>query len=413
MKETSSVKRRLAAILAADAAGYSARMAEDEERTLRTLVGHRRHIDNLIADHGGRLVGTAGDSVLAEFGSSVEAVRCAVEIQEALATRNESLSEPERLHFRIGINLGDVIVDGDDILGDGVNVASRLEGIAEPGGICIASSVFDQISGKLNLGFEDIGARPLKNISRPVRAYRVSQASAPERPHHGSRRTLIAAAGGAAAIIVAALAVFYMGRTADHPSSPAPGPAAAPAPTVAQTTSAQPTTSQPVATSPPATVAPPPRSEPPAQAAAAPAKPPVTRPSAGTDSAAPPRGAATSPPPATQGQTAGANYTMGLAQNRCRRPDGSFGPAGRGRARVVAGEVIIALGQPGEPGHIDLRGRPEADGTLVLDGFIIPTAGRARGTKVAARYEGRLTDGRGMLTGNQGVQRCSLGLQLK
>jgi class 3 adenylate cyclase len=132
------IKRRLTAILAADAVGYSARMGEDEERTLRTLAGHRKIIDALIADHGGRIVGTAGDSVLAEFGSSVEAVRCAVEIQEALATRNEGLAPDDRLHFRIGINLGDVLVEGSDILGDGVNVASRLEGIAEPGGFCFS-----------------------------------------------------------------------------------------------------------------------------------------------------------------------------------------------------------------------------------------------------------------------------------
>src|SRR5689334_1406730 len=116
MDENGRVKRRLTAILAADAVGYSARMAENEERTLRTLAGHRRLIDGLIGDHGGRIVGTAGDSVLAEFGSSVDAVRCAVEIQEALATRNESLPDVERLQFRIGINLGDVIVDGADIL---------------------------------------------------------------------------------------------------------------------------------------------------------------------------------------------------------------------------------------------------------------------------------------------------------
>jgi class 3 adenylate cyclase len=385
MKETSPVKRRLTAILAADAVGYAARMGEDEERTLRTLAGHRRHIDNLIADHGGRLVSTAGDSVLAEFGSSVEAVRCAVEIQEALATRNESLPEPERLQFRIGINLGDVIVDGSDILGDGVNVASRLEGIAEPGGICIASSVFDQISGKLNLGFQDIGERSLKNIGRPVHAYRVAQAGTSPPPRRGSRRMVIAAAGGAAAIVVA-LAVFFMGRTADSPGPPPPGPVAQPAPPAAQTTTAQPAASQPVATSPQGTVAPPPQVQTSSQAAV---------------------------PPANQKQTPAANYTVGLAQNRCQRPDGSFGPVGRGRARVVAGEVIIALGEPGQPGYIDLRGRLDADGTLVLNGFIIPAIGRARGTKINARYEGRLTVGRGTLTGNQGILRCSLGLQLR
>src|SRR4051794_18292339 len=130
--DTPPVKRRLTAILAADVFGYSTHISHNEERTVHTLAGHRKVIDGLIASHDGRIVGTAGDSVLAEFGSSVAAVRCAVEIQEALATRNDTLDEADRLLFRIGINLGDVIVDGNDILGDGVNVASRLEGIAEP-----------------------------------------------------------------------------------------------------------------------------------------------------------------------------------------------------------------------------------------------------------------------------------------
>jgi class 3 adenylate cyclase len=412
MKETSPVKRRLTAILAADAVGYSARMSENEERTLRTLAGHRYHIDNLIADHGGRVVGTAGDSVLAEFGSSVEAVRCAVEIQETLATRNESLPEPERLQFRIGINLGDVIVDGTDILGDGVNVAARLEGIAEPGGICIASSVFDQISGKLNLGFQDIGERSLKNIGRPVHAYRVAQAGTPPRSRRGSQRMVIAGAAGAIAVVVAVV-VFFMTRTADTPGTPQPAPDAQSAPPAAQTTTAQPAASQPVATAPPATVAPTPQVQTTPQAGTPAVNAPGNRPGRTDSAPVTPRAPAPSPPRAKQEQTAPATYTMGLAQNRCRQPDGSFGPAGRGRARVVSGEVILALGQAGQPGYVDLRGRPEADGTLVLNGYIIPAAGRARGTKVAARYEGQLISGRGVLTGNQGVVRCSLGLQLK
>jgi len=391
MEENRSVKRRLTAILAADAVGYSARMAENEERTLKTLAAHRRLIDGLIADHAGRIVGTAGDSVLAEFGSSVEAVRCAVEIQEALATRNESLPEPERLHFRIGINLGDVIVDGTDILGDGVNVASRLEGIAEPGGICIASSVFDQISGKLNLGFEDIGERSLKNIGRPVRAYRVARAGAPQRTHGGSRRLAIAAIGGATAIVVAALVIFYVIGARERGSALPAAQVSTPAPPVAETVISQPAVSQPVAIAPAATAAPPP-----AQAPA----PEEARP-------------ATSSPLASERQTAAASYTTGLAQARCQRPDGRPGPFARARVQVVAGEVTIAVGEQDRPGYINLRGRPDADGTLVLEGFIIPGFGRGRGTKVAARYEGRLTDGRGMLTGNQGMQRCSLMLQLK
>ncbi len=152
-----SVKRRLTCILAADAVGYSSHMGHDEDGTIRVLAAHRAVIDGIIAFHEGRIIGTAGDSVLAEFASVVEAVRCAVEIQEALKTRNDSLPEGRRMYFRVGVNLGDVVVKDQDLLGDGVNVAARLETIAEPGGICISSSVYDQITGKLDLGFQDIG----------------------------------------------------------------------------------------------------------------------------------------------------------------------------------------------------------------------------------------------------------------
>jgi class 3 adenylate cyclase len=172
---TTPLKRKLAAILAADAVGYSRLMAGDEEGTMRVLAAHRAVIDGIIEFHEGRIVNTAGDSVLAEFASPVQAVRCAVEIQDALRTRNDSLPENQRLQFRIGVNLGDVMVKGDDLLGDGINVAARLESVADPGGICVSSSVYDQIAGKLDLGFVDIGAKSLKNIDRPVRIYRIDR----------------------------------------------------------------------------------------------------------------------------------------------------------------------------------------------------------------------------------------------
>ena len=180
--DPSSVKRRLTCILAADAVGYSKQMGQDEEGTIRVLSAHRAVIDGIIVFHQGRIVSTAGDSVLAEFSSAVEAVRCAVEIQEALKTRNDSLEEHRQMHFRVGVNLGDVVVKNEDLLGDGVNVAARLESMAEPGGICISSSVYDQITGKLDLGFQDIGEQSLKNISRPIHVYRVSGAAPPVRP---------------------------------------------------------------------------------------------------------------------------------------------------------------------------------------------------------------------------------------
>jgi class 3 adenylate cyclase len=201
------LKRKLAAILATDAVGYSRHMAADEEGTLRILSAHRAVIDGIIEFHEGRILGTAGDSVLAEFASPVQAVRCAVEIQDALRTRNDSLPEDKRLLFRIGINLGDVMIKGDDLLGDGVNVAARLESIAEPGGICISSSVYDQIAGKLDLGFVDQGQKALKNIDRPVRIYRVERDGAGRRT--ATRRSSASGAaakwvGGAA--LIAALA---------------------------------------------------------------------------------------------------------------------------------------------------------------------------------------------------------------
>ena len=142
-------------------------MSTDEEGTLRILAAHRAVIDGIIEFHEGRIINTAGDSVIAEFGSPVEAVRCAAEIQDALKTRNDSLPEAQRLLFRIGVNRGDVMEKGSDLLGDRVHVAARLESIAEPAGICVSSSVYDQIAGKLDLGFVNIGTQSLKNIQRP------------------------------------------------------------------------------------------------------------------------------------------------------------------------------------------------------------------------------------------------------
>src|SRR5215475_2406552 len=165
------VGRRLAAIVAADVAGYSRLMGLDEVGTARTLREHRKVTDALVAKHGGRLVKTTGDGVLLEFPSVVDAVECAVAVQAVMNQRNEGIPQDRRMLFRIGINLGDILIDGDDILGDGVNVAARLEGIAEPGGICISSSAYEQVQGKVNVEFADMGEQRLKNIDRPVRVY--------------------------------------------------------------------------------------------------------------------------------------------------------------------------------------------------------------------------------------------------
>src|ERR1700686_4656145 len=168
------VERRLAAILAADVAEYSRLMGQDETGTLRRLRDHRRElIDPEIAEHKGRIVKTTGDGILIEFPSVVEDVACAVAVQRGMAERNVSAPEDQQIVFRIGVNLGDIIVEGDDIHGDGVNVAARLEGIDEPGGICISDSSYQQVRDKLTIDFEDMGEQQLKNIARPVRVYRV------------------------------------------------------------------------------------------------------------------------------------------------------------------------------------------------------------------------------------------------
>ena len=171
--DVAPINRRLAAVLAADVAGYSRLMAADEEATLRTLTAYRSTVADLVSEHGGRIFGTAGDSVIAEFGSAVQAVRSAVAIQRALHRRNADLPHDRRMQFRIGINVGDVMVEGEDLLGDGVNVAARLEGVATPGGICVSSFVRDQIDGKLNFTLTPLGERSLKNIVKPIQVYAV------------------------------------------------------------------------------------------------------------------------------------------------------------------------------------------------------------------------------------------------
>src|SRR5215472_11493670 len=164
--------RRIAAILAADVAGYSRLMGADEEGTLAALKAIRRELaDPRIAEHGGRIVNTTGDGLLVEFPSVVNAVRCAVEMQRGMAV----VAGPaeQRIQFRVGINVGDVLADGDDILGDSVNIAARLEGIAEPGGICLSAAAYEQIRGKLEIAVADMGEQDLKNIARPLHTYRV------------------------------------------------------------------------------------------------------------------------------------------------------------------------------------------------------------------------------------------------
>lgn len=163
--------RKLAAILAADVVGYSRLMGDDEEATLAALKSCRATIDSLIGEHHGRIFGSAGDSVIAEFASPVEAVRCAVAVQQGLEARLTDLLDDRHMRLRIGVNLGDVMADGDDLLGDGVNIAARLETLAEPGGIAISGAVYDHLSANDGAGFADTGEQTLKNIARPIKVW--------------------------------------------------------------------------------------------------------------------------------------------------------------------------------------------------------------------------------------------------
>ncbi len=166
-------KRKLTAILSADVEGYSRLMQEDEALTIRTLEDSKELITNLIRQYHGRVVDAPGDNLLAEFASVVDATECAIKIQEELKGRNAELPKNRRMEFRIGINLGDVIVEGKRIYGDGVNIAARIEGLADAGGICVTSNVYDQVKNKLPSKFEDTGEHAVKNITEPVRVYRI------------------------------------------------------------------------------------------------------------------------------------------------------------------------------------------------------------------------------------------------
>ena len=190
------MERRLAAILAADVVGYSRLMAADEAATLATLTRHREAIGELIGQRGGRLVGTAGDSVLAEFPSVIEAVQCAVEIQQAMGAANADLPGDRRMLFRIGVNMGDIVAKDGDVFGDGVNVAARLQALATPGGICISRAVRDQLRDKAPFVFEDWGERTVKNIARPVRVFEVRFSGAPGPSEAATAEVAAADAGG-------------------------------------------------------------------------------------------------------------------------------------------------------------------------------------------------------------------------
>lgn len=222
--EEAVFERHLATIMMADVVGYSRMMGENEERTVRMLRGHRAVFDALLKAHRGRIFNTAGDAILAEFPSAVEAVRCATEIQSALRTRNEHFPEDQRMWFRIGINLGDVISQGSDLLGDGVNVAARIQTVAEPGGVCISGSVYDQIQNKLTLQFKMMGERSFKNIAQPIRTFSISESESGSMPtsvplpppKKGSKAALIIALAGGLFLLAAAGTGYWLDQRGEQ-----------------------------------------------------------------------------------------------------------------------------------------------------------------------------------------------------
>ena len=243
------MKRKIAAIFAADIAGYSRLVAEDEEETLRRLASYREVIDDFIAKANGRIFNTAGDAVLAEFPSAVDAVRCAIDIQESLRTRNMAYPPSRQMSFRIGITIGDVVERNGDLLGDGVNIAARLEGLAEVGGICVSRAVHEQVANKLSVQFADIGAQEVKNIPTPVHAYMVAMRredgtySKPQLKKPASK--LAAAPVWMWPLVVAVVSIVAIGvtgflyntklkQTATAAVTPAATPSAAPSPTATQ-----------------------------------------------------------------------------------------------------------------------------------------------------------------------------------
>ncbi len=199
--EPRKARRQLAAMLSADAVGYSRRMAADEAATVQALRAHRQAFDGFVREHRGRVVNAVGDNVLAEFGSAVDAVACAIDIQTEIGRREAKLPDDERLLFRIGVHLGDLLIEDGEIFGDGINVAARLEPLAEPGGICASGAVVEQVRGKVAAAFEDLGEQPLKNIPVPIRVYRVRPVASPVEGASPAAMT-VAGFGGRPAIAV-------------------------------------------------------------------------------------------------------------------------------------------------------------------------------------------------------------------
>lgn len=422
------VKRKLAAILAADAVGYSRMMAADEEGTMKILSAHRSVIDGIIQFHEGRIINTAGDSVLAEFASPTQAVRCAVEIQDALKTRNASLPEARQLHFRIGVNLGDVMVKGEDLLGDGVNVAARLEGIAEPGEIYLSSSVYDQIAGKLDLGFVDLGEQSLKNIDRPVRAYRVERGGGGRRKTAARRTRAPIGPWIAAGIAVAALGAggaWYLEQrskaqdvqaqsAADSEILKARAEAEAAKKAAAEATASADAAKRALEEQRVAEA----RARAQSELAAARAEAEATRRKAEKElsAAAEARRAAEA---AAKTTAVPAPKPVATASAPTLRWSGLLACGGVGTSPPAAFSVLasssgeefqVSMGRAGQPGSMQMKGTRQPDGRLVLSGSGISGRPEARGKPYATMQDGAFSGERYEGRGKLGARDCALTL---
>jgi class 3 adenylate cyclase len=438
MSDDFQIKRKLTAILSTDAVSYSRMMSENEDQTLRILADQRRIVDAIIEAHEGRIVNTAGDSVLAEFSSSVAAVRCAIEMQEALKTRNDALPSDQRMLFRIGINLGDVMISGTDLLGDGVNVAARLQSIAEPGGICISSSVYDQISGKINLGFADLGEQNLKNITRPIHVYQLTGASAPikARAVNATRKRGIfwVAAGFLFPVTILALGGYFL---LSSPQKPAPTGEAPPQSTTRELEQSRldvergraqaeleklraegemarmqaelelekaRTEAEQIKR----------RSEAEARSSGASASRAEPRAGSGAPSSPLPVAAQepASRPAEPPAKPADAVSSQWIATLSCE----AFAdrPEIRLRQSVVVrdGGFVFERGEVGQPGYVFLQGR-DVDGQLTMVGNVISAAPATLGQQGPARLSGSLAGSGYVLKGKLGRRPCSLALEAR
>ncbi len=372
--------RKLSTILSADVAEFSRLMGEDEEQTLKTFRGHKKVFESLVATHRGRIFNTAGDAILAEFASAVEAVRCATDIQAALRTRNDRLPPGRQVRFRMGINLGDVMEQGQDLMGDGVNVAARLQTAAEPGGICISGSVHDQVRNKLSLGFLSLGEKSYKNIQQPVRTFSITEAEGvgvlpaakPEVGGSGGAAKWIAA--GAVLLLLLAGGGYWAYSIHERSATKYPStifvtaqPAAVPAATPPAPEPAKPAVAKPAvaksATVPsaPAPKAAPPSGQPEAKKAAAP-------PPAAPQESAPPSAVAAAAPSATNAVSASPDdgvYSGQVCYGQTPRgPQRCYGAEGTVRGGKISGEWLVA---PEAGITMFLKGEVDASGGVTIE----------------------------------------------